>query len=184
MSQSQISQFSDSYPSSVLEDAPLDHLPLLPSDSAHSFNPDVLYGQTSASTPDLTFVRSPFAAPPPDILQRVGLSRKQIYVLWTDMVNDEFVAWWLKTEYGSRMNRNIFESKRQAECWQHFHQVAAIQDGTPKVMCKTCDHTLNHPANGHRGTSSMNKHYSQGINCRRMAPQSKDIRKLIQRGVN
>jgi hypothetical protein len=50
-------------------------------------------------------------------------------------------------------------------------------------MCKTCDHTLNHPADGHRGTSSMNKHYSQGVNCRKMAPKSRDIRRLIQNGV-
>ncbi|OQD70675.1 hypothetical protein PENANT_c251G09817 [Penicillium antarcticum] len=146
MSQSHISQFSDNYSSSVVEDAPLDHLSFLPSDSAQSVNPDVLYGQNSASMPDLTFVRAPFAAPPPEILQRVGLPRKQNYVLWTDMVNDEFVAWWLKTEYGSRMNRNIFESKRQAECWQHFNQVAAIQDGNPKAHLSSQQTAFSHEA--------------------------------------
>jgi len=81
------------------------------------------------------------------------------------------------------MIRNIFESKRQAECWRYFHQIAAIQDGAPKVMCKICDYILNHPADGHRGTFSMNKHYSQGVKCRKIAPKSKDIRRLIQNGV-
>jgi hypothetical protein len=86
------------------------------------------------------------------------------------MVNNEFVEWWLKTEFGSRINRNLFEDKRgarTAECWKHFHQVAAISDGEPRVMCKICDHTLLHPADGHRGTSSMNKHYQGSVNCRK-----------------
>lgn len=183
MSQSQLSQFSDNYPSSIFGDTPPDNLPFLPSDSAQSFNPDALYGQTPTSTPDFNFSRQLLVPHPPDTLQRVGPPKKKNFVLWTEMVNDEFVTWWLKTEFGSRMNRNIFESKRQAECWRHFHQVAAIQDGAPKVMCKTCDHTLNHPADGHRGTSSMNKHYSQGVNCRKITPKSKDIRRLIQNGV-
>lgn len=78
------------------------------------------------------------------------------------MVNDDFVVWWLKTKFSSRINRNLFEDKRGArivECWKHFHQVATISDGELKVMCKTYDHTLTHPADSHQGTSSMNKHY-------------------------
>ncbi|KAJ5358315.1 uncharacterized protein N7496_010728 [Penicillium cataractarum] len=104
MSQSQVSQFSDNYPSSIFSDTPLDNIPFLPSDSAYQ-------------------------------------PRKKDFVLWTEMV-------------------------------------ATIRDGAPKVMCKTCDHTLNHLADGYRGTSSMNKHYSQGV-CRKIAPKLKDIRRLI-----
>jgi hypothetical protein len=100
------------------------------------------------------------------------------------MANDEFVAWWLQTEFGSRIKRNIFEGRRQAECWKHFHQVAAIKDGAPKVLCKSCDHALHHPGDGHRGTSTMNKHYSSSVNCRKMTSQSNDIRKLIRQGVS
>ena len=97
------------------------------------------------------------------------------------IMNSSHGGWTLS--YGSQMKQNIFENKRQAECWKHFHQVASIQDGSPKVMCKICDQILNHPANGHRGTSSMNKHFSQGVNCRRVAPRSQDIRRLMQEGV-
>jgi hypothetical protein len=184
MSQSQISQFSDNYPSSIYEDTPLDTFPFLSSDGPQSFIPDASYGQqTPASTPDTESTQPPVPPSIPNSLERVGPEKQKNYLLWTEMVNDEFVVWWQKTEFGSRMKRNIFENKRQAECWKHFHQVASIQDGYPKVMCKTCGKILNHPANGHRGTSSMNKHFSQGVNCRRVAPRSQDIRRLMQEGV-
>lgn len=176
MSQSQYSLDSDHYHSSIFEDTPSDNLDFLSSDP--------LYAYASASAPDPSPTQLAAVLSPPDTLQRIGPLRKQNYVLWTEMANDEFVAWWLKTEFGSRINRNIFESKRQAECWSHFHQVATIQDGAPKVLCKTCNHTLYHPADGHRGTSSMNKHYLSSVNCRKMAPKSKDIRKLIRQGVS
>lgn len=89
----------------------------------------------------------------------------------------------VKTVLGSQMKQNVFENKRQAECWEHFHQVASIQDGSPKVMCKICGQIPNHPANGHRGTSSMNKHFLQGVNCQRVVPHSQDIRRFKQEGV-
>ncbi|RHZ43507.1 uncharacterized protein CDV56_100702, partial [Aspergillus thermomutatus] len=131
MSQSQASQFSDHYPSSIFEENPLDNLSFLPSDGP--FNP--LYGKnTPNSTPNVSFTRPALLPAIPETLERVGPPKKKIYILWTEMVNDDFVAWWLKTEYGSEMKRNIFEGKHHAESWDHFHQVAAIQDGSPKVM--------------------------------------------------
>jgi ribosomal protein S27E len=184
MSQSQISQFSDNYPSSLHEDTPLDSFTFLPSDSALSFTPDALYGQqTPTSVPDIEFAPPSAPLPLPDTLKRVGPSEKQKnFILWTEEMNDEFCIWWLKTEFGSQMKRNIFEKQRQAECWKHFHQVATIHDGAPKVMCKVCSQILVHPAVGHRGTTTLNKHFSQGVNCRKAKP-GQDIRKLIQAGV-
>ncbi|KAG2000826.1 hypothetical protein GB937_010790 [Aspergillus fischeri] len=184
MSHSQISQFSDNYPSSIYEDTPLDSSSFLPSDGPQLFFPDASYSQqTPASTPDAEFARPLVLPSIANTLERVGPEKKKKnHLLWTEMVNDEFVAWWLKTEFGSRLKRNIFENKRQAECWKHFHQVASIQDGSPKDMCKICSQILNHPADGHRGTSSMNKHL-QGVNCRRVAPHSQDIRRFIQEGL-
>ncbi|KAJ5413633.1 hypothetical protein N7509_000260 [Penicillium cosmopolitanum] len=154
--------------------------------SSNPSPPDALHSNTSGSTADISFIRSQSISPP-KIFEHVGPLRKKSFVLWTEMVNDEFVAWWLKTEFGSRINRNLFEDKRgaqTAECWKHFHQVAAISDGEPRVMCKTCDHTLTNPADGHRGTSSMNKHYQGSVKCRKKTPHSKDIRKLIQKGAH
>jgi hypothetical protein len=117
MSQSQDSQFSDNYPLSIFEDNHVDNLTFLSSDDLQLFNPNTLYGQhTPGSTPNVGFAQ--LALPPAisETLEHVGPRKKKTYVLWTEMVNDEFVAWWLKTEYGSQTKRNIFESKHQADC--------------------------------------------------------------------
>ena len=184
MSQCQISQFSDHYPSSVYEDASLGSFPFLSSDGPQPLIPGASYGQQTPASTSITEFSQPLVPPAiPNTLERVGPEKQKNYILWTEMVNTESVVWWLKTEFGSQMKRNIFENKRQAECWKHFYQVAFIQDGSPKVMCKICGQILSHPANGHRGTSSMNKHFSQGVNCRRVAPRSQDIRRLMQERV-
>ncbi|EED11521.1 conserved hypothetical protein [Talaromyces stipitatus ATCC 10500] len=177
MSHSQCTQISDNYPPSlgISDDTSVS---LCPSDGLQPFTPDLTY------THQFNFTQPAPLLPPPETLERVGPRNKKIYVLWTEMVNDDFVTWWLSTEYGSQMKRNIFEGKHQSECWQHFHQVAAIQDGSPKVMYKVCNHILSHPADRHRGTSSMNKHYSSGVNCRKSVPVSKDIKRLIQDGMH
>lgn len=179
MSHSQTSQFSDHYPSSFFGDNPVDTLSFLPSDGL--FNHDG--SNTPNSTPDVNFTRPVVPLPIPETLQRVGPPRKKIYILWTEMANNEFVAWWLQTEFGSQMKRNIFDVKHQSECWDYFEQVAAPQDGTPKVMCKVCNHILAHPADRHRGTTHMNKHYTQGVNCRKLVSGSQDIRRVMSNGV-
>lgn len=184
MSQNQDPQFSKYYPpvqSSVFEE-PLGSILPGEGSSAGVYNTSS-YGQLTPSSTPIIQPSQPSVPIPPN-LERVGPTKKeQPFVLWTEEMNDDFCEWWLKTDYGSRIKRNIFESKRTAECWKHFHQVAAIKDGAPKVMCKTCNHLLNHPADGHRGTSSMNKHFSQGIQCRKKAPTANDIQKLMQKGV-
>lgn len=183
MSQSQISQFSNNYPSSIYEDTPLDSFPFLPSDGPQPFFSDASYSQqTPASTPDAGFAQPPVPPSIPNTLEHIGPEKKKNYLLWAEMVNDKFVEWWLKTKFGSWLKWNIFENKRQAECWKKFHQVASIQDRSLKVMCKICSQILNHPVNSHCGTSSMNKHM-QGVNCWRVAPPLQDIRRLIQEGV-
>lgn len=143
MSQSQASQFSDIYPSSIFEDTSLDNLSCLPSNGATSITPDSLFQQTPNPTPEDEFARLLIPPPLPQTLERVGPTAKQKpFVLWTEEMNDEFCEWWLMTVYGSQMKRNIFEKRRQADCWNHFHQVATIQDGSPKVMCKVCGQVI------------------------------------------
>jgi hypothetical protein len=180
MFQSQASsQFSEHYPSSAFEDNPQDTLSFFTSDGL--FNVDG--HETPISTPDVSLLRPVIPPAFPDTLERVGPPKRKDYILWTEMANEDFIVWWLKTEYGSKMKRNIFEGKRNAECWDHFYQVAAIQDGSPKVICKHCDHILAHPADKRRGTSTMNRHCSQKGACRRRPTQSQDIRKAIKNGV-
>lgn len=65
--------------------------------------------ETSTSTPDVNFIRPVIPPPIPETVERVGPPKGKKYILWTEMVNEDFVAWWLRTEYGSEMKRNIFE---------------------------------------------------------------------------
>jgi hypothetical protein len=116
MSQSQCSQFSNNYPPSLEDNS----LSLLPSDGLQQFTPD------SIPLPQFNFAQLALPFPASETLERVGPRNKKTYILWTEMVNDKFVAWWLNTEYRSQMKRNIFEGKHQSECWDYFHQVAAI----------------------------------------------------------
>jgi hypothetical protein len=72
--------------------------------------------ETLTSTPNVNFIRLVIPPPIPETLERVSPLKRKNYILWTEMANKDFVAWWLKTEYGSEMKRNIFEGKRNAEC--------------------------------------------------------------------
>lgn len=112
MLQSQASsQFSDQYPSSAFEDNPRDTFSFFTSDGL--FNLDGR--ETPISTPDVNLLRP--AIPPviPETLERVGPPKRKNYILWTEMANKDFIVWWLKIEYGSKMKRNIFEGRRNAE---------------------------------------------------------------------
>ncbi|KAJ5215229.1 uncharacterized protein N7498_001636 [Penicillium cinerascens] len=50
-------------------------------------------------------------------------------------------------------------------------------------MCKQCDHILAHPADRHRGTSTMNRHFLQAATCQKRKTKTHDIRKMISNGV-
>lgn len=78
MSQSQVSQFSDNYPSSIFGDTPPDNLPFLPSDSTQSFNPDASYGQIPTSTPILNFSRQLLVPHPPESSARWFTDKEEL----------------------------------------------------------------------------------------------------------
>lgn len=101
-----------------------------------------------------------------ECLKRVCPDRIRTYILYSSEMSDEFVNWWLQTDYG-RKKRMTWDGKR-AECWEHFDQVALDKSGKPGVMCQQCQKVLDHPGWAHSGTTSMNKHYN-GVTCRKAA---------------
>lgn len=116
--------------------------------------------------------QTPLSPPPiPKVLQRVGPDQNKGYVLYTHKYNEmawgAFVAWWLQTDYGIK-KRIHWNTRHQADCWKQFDQVADAKSGKPTVMCNKCIAILDHPANCHHGTSSMNKHM-KGVNCHKAA---------------
>jgi hypothetical protein len=163
----QMSQLSDAYASSTYEIDLLDNLSLpAPEDSTT----DLSYSQqTLASGP----YSSPSRLQPPsfpNILQRVGPDQRKPFFLYSDMSKDQFVAWWLTTDFGKR-KRVHWDGRHSSPCWEYFDQVADMTTGEPKVMCNRCAAILEHPQNSRHGTSTMNKH-TTGINCRRSASKS------------
>jgi hypothetical protein len=141
---SQLSQFSNAYPSSLNDGDALDNLQ---SDDQQLFNPDLLFSQQSFnSVSDSDFLRPPLPPPPPlpPSLQRVSPDRRKTYILYTDMTKNDFVAWWLKTDFG-RKKRMRWDARQQSDVWKYFDQVAKGDDGEPKVICKRCMKVLDHP---------------------------------------
>jgi hypothetical protein len=174
---SQLSEFSDLY-SSIYEEDQCLHLP----NDAQLFTPESSGSQqAAASVSNSVFVRPQPLPPIPDILQRVGPTKTKGYILYTDMSKEAFVEWWLQTDFGKK-KRIHWDGRHQAECWQHFEQIADGKTGRPGVMCKQCSKVLDHPANGHTGTSSMNKHI-KGVNCRKSLTKRPNIKQLIENAV-
>ncbi|KAJ5350258.1 hypothetical protein N7541_007985 [Penicillium brevicompactum] len=111
---------------------------------------------------------------PPANLTRFAPDRRD-WVLYDTAQNNEFLLWWLETDYGRRLTKNgrydfrwSVES-RSSKAWKHFDQVAELRSGRPKVICRFCFTPLNHPHHPHHkshGTSTMGKHL-KSKSCRR-----------------
>jgi hypothetical protein len=105
MSQSQHSQFSDVYASSLYDADTTDSLQIVQSDD---FIPDISFGQQSfdsvtSSVADSDYVQSlAFPLLVPTSLQRVCPDRINTYVIYSEMAKDDFVSWWLQTDYGRK----------------------------------------------------------------------------------
>lgn len=175
-------QFSDALSSSLYEgDAgPSDNLQFYVPDDTPLFTP-IPSGsqQTFDSAPDSDFVRP--APLVPKTLTRVNPNRVQSFVLYEDMSNDVFVAWWLTTDFG-RKKRIHWDGKLRADCWKHFAQVADVRTGKPAVMCNRCKAILDHPANKRAGTSTMDKHL-KAASCRHGATAKMSVKDMLGKAV-
>ena len=175
---SQPSEVSDIYPSSIYEGEPC----LYFSEDTQLFTPEPSGSQqTLHSASDSVFVRPQPPPSIPDTLQRVGPTKTKGYVLYTEMSRDAFIEWWLKTDFG-RQKRINWDGRHQAGCWKHFEQVADGKTGKPNVMSIQCNKILDHPANSHFGTSTMNRHI-KGVNCRKSLTKRPNIKHLMENAV-
>jgi hypothetical protein len=176
---SQISQFSDAYASSLYDADNTDSLQIIQSDN---FTPDLSFSQQSLgsvtpSAANSDFIRPPVPSPPiPASLQRVCPDRINAYLVYSSMSKDEFVSWWLQTDFG-RKKQIRWDARQQSDVWKHFDQVARTDNGASKVMCKRCKKVLDHPQQHGNGTAAMLKHL-KGIGCRGL--KSPGIKQFLQ----
>jgi hypothetical protein len=147
--------------------------PILPSDT-FTFPSEPTESQTTELTP--------LPLPLPQSIERVGDQTKP-WALWTEMTKTDFIEWWLTTQYGSTPDaqRIHWDGKRyKSDIWSSFHQIANIQTGKPKVMCKQCGVMFGHPALN--GTTALRRHQTNG-SCRRLKGKQTNIQQLIQKVV-
>lgn len=84
----------------------------------------------------------------------------------------EFLGWWEDTEYGHKLKGDgqsqikWSTESRHADVWKHFDQVADIDSGRPRVLCKACLTLLDHPQHKNHGTSAMSRHQKSNA-CRK-----------------
>src|ERR1700757_3854437 len=77
--------------------------------------------------------------PPPQSIERVGPNQIKEWGLWSDMPKTEFIEWWLTTQYGMKPKRERPQWDKRgytSEAWRYFNQVAYIETGEPKAICK------------------------------------------------
>ena len=192
MPESQLSQISDVYASSVYDDSTTDTLPPILS---NDFPPNLSLSQQSfnSGTPLVTdsieadCTRPPQLPPIPPSLRRVCPDRITTYIVYGSMgqESEEFTKWWIQTNYGvtdsqKTKRRMNWDAQHSSEVWKHFDQVAAAKDGKPKVICKQCKAVLDHPQLGN-GTSTMIKHV-KGSGCQRKV-KGAGIKQFLQQQV-
>lgn len=113
-----------------------------------------------------SFLRPAIPSSTRSIFERVGPARRKLYFLYDEMTHNDWVEWWLQTDYGSK-SKISWDSNHLSDIWKHYVQVAHSVDGTAKVMCKRCSAILEHPytikkdTNGkdeRHGTTTMTRH--------------------------
>lgn len=171
MSQSQHSDaFSSSFYNSTVADITMQDITYLASENALLFTPDLIESQQTIDSSDTEFLQPAPRPIVPSSLTRVGPGRSKAYVLYTRMVHEEFVQWWLETEYG-RTRKLEWEAPHPSAIWEQFDQVADSVSGTAKVMCKRCGQILEHPYSlnpksaSRHGTSRNIHNHQTSQNC-------------------
>lgn len=97
-------------------------------------------------------------------LKRFGKS-DQFYG-WSKIDCTNFLSWWRDTAWVKshtiESNKDVSllwdSTYRTSDLWSSFYQVAEIATGKPKLICKRCSSSLDHPGINNSGTNSMKNH--------------------------
>jgi hypothetical protein len=187
MSQGQQSDFASSLYSSEI-----DNLAYPPHSNLHCSTPEPFSSQPTLDPLYSDFRRPTVPPVVPSSLTHVGPDRRKAYVLYEKMSHDDWVEWWLQTNYGSKSVIR-WDSNHQSAVWAHFNQVAHSTNGAPKVMCKRCGVILEHPSNlvstdeskrQRQGTSTMAKHLKSAACQRASKGPRAEITRFLQKTVS
>jgi len=74
---------------------------------------------------------------------------------------DEFMRWWRTTISAGKFEKKGKDMRwggsKHSQGWQHFIEVARLDDGTPHARCIHCETFIDHPGRGN-GTKTMIRH--------------------------
>lgn len=115
----------------------------------------------------------------PSSIERTG-GRTQQWALWTEMTKADFIEWWLTTQYGTSPKAKCvhWDGKgHKSDVWSSFDQIANIETGQPKVICKQCSTMFGHPST--HGTNTLRRHKTNG-SCQKSKGKQPDIQQSIQ----
>lgn len=171
---------------SLLRSDPSDHeCPDLPSS-------DITRASVSLSNTWATPIKPKPKPQAPTSLRRVGKPLQQVYVLYNEDNEDtemqasrnEFVQWWLKTDYGqqSSLRKSIkWDSElKKSDVWPSFDQVAHERTGEPKVMCTRCQNVIIHPGHRRAGCTPMRAHLNSSVCIQPRPLRKKGIDQLVR----
>jgi hypothetical protein len=127
--------------------------------------------------------------PPPQLIH----APRGPYILWTEETSDTFEAWFNNTPFTqaiqgqSEDKRKWFlpawnTARRRAtdSAWSHFHEAADIHKGIPKLLCKYCGTSQNHPGITQEGTSNMTRHL-KSRNCVKSGKRPAEAQETLDR---
>lgn len=136
---------------------------------------------------------TPFICEPPlSSIERVGPDRIKKWALWSEICNDDFLEWWLTTEYGMKpKTEHPSWDKRgyTSTAWQTFNQVAHIETGQPEAICKVCGVIVDHPGKatkkgGKIGTNVLKRHMQHKCRGLGKGPKTQNLADLWQKAVS
>jgi hypothetical protein len=147
--------------------------------SQESSSSDIFYyddAQSTISQSTISWQPKQAVPSPPAELQRLESGK---YVVWKLDYKDTFRQWfettpWFKTwaskgkptiNWGGRKRKSGEDSP-----WNYFQEVAIVQTGQPRIVCKMCQLDLSHPSAGH-GNHSMNLHLATAA-CKKSQPEN------------
>jgi hypothetical protein len=103
------SQYSDALSSSIYGDDIDKYL-----ENPHSFTPNPSGSQQTFGSLEPEFLRPSPRPTVPSSLTRLGPNRRKDYVLYDEMLHEDFVSWWLATDCGRKGNIH-WDSKHQSD---------------------------------------------------------------------
>lgn len=96
------------------------------------------------------------------------------YYIFEVETKEIFMEWWSQTKWVSNLQSDPkkkavkWGSVKLSATWKDFYEVANIQTGEPKVLCRICKQIIQHPHTTSNGTSALGNHVASS-RCQQVA---------------